>query len=556
MYFIFFSYVFLMKGFLLLLLIYLTFMEEKLFILEWSLVSFNFFFEMKFYFYFDFISNFFMLIVSLISSVVFYFSWGYMSSDKTKNKFLFLTVLFVFSMYLVILSLNMPIIMIGWDGLGIVSYFLVIYYNSDYSNYSGIVTVMTNRLGDIGMMFSFFLLLNMNCFDMNLLNQLKGLDWFFFFFLILGCFTKSAQFPFSAWLPLAMAAPTPISSLVHSSTLVTAGVYLFIRFSFLFKNDSVLVFNLLLLSGLTMLVSALSASVEYDIKKIIAYSTLSQLGLMMMVLMAGDEILAFYHILTHALFKALMFLCSGVFIHSCLDNQDIRKYSDSLNINFFAINVFFISSLSLMGFPFLSGFYSKDLILEFIYSLNFSGYYMSFLMILTSMTTFYSLRLVYLSFVASKNFSKMLYSDKVSLMNMFFFLFLGVVFLGGSLNWLIMEKFELGFFSVSVKLINVNLMVLGFMIFYIFLKLKKINFLMVNYMLNMFFLMKFQGLIFNFLIKNSMYFYYHSEYFLENFSVNSFKFYLGKMNFFISLIKLLSVYISVLILIFIVVILF
>lgn len=226
---------------------------------------------------------------------------------------------------------------------------------------------------------------------------------------MLGAFTKRAQFPFRAWLPLAIAAPTPISSLVHSSTLVTAGVYLFVRFSVIFKNKDFLIRRLLIFSGITILLAGLRASVELDIKKIIAYSTLSQLGLMMIVVIIGEEVLGFFHVLTHALFKALLFLCSGVFIHECLENQDIRQYNFTLKSNPIISRIFYICRLRLIGFPFLRGFYSKDLILELVYSINYNYFYLIILIIIISFTTFYSIRLISLSLILGKLRNKIIY---------------------------------------------------------------------------------------------------------------------------------------------------
>jgi len=236
-----------------------------------------------------------------------------------------------------------------------VSYFLVIYYFSDNSNYSGIITVISNRLEDIGIIFCIFLLLDKRVLDMLLLNIIGDLEYLFIIFIVLAAFTKRAQFPFRAWLPLAIAAPTPISALVHSSTLVTAGVYLLIRFSRIFKISIKTVRFFLVLVIFTLFISGTSALVDVDIKKVIAYSTLSQLSIIILVLFLGNEVMRFFHILTHALFKALLFLCSGIFIHESLNNQDLRNFGEVYYLNLIRVSVFFVCSLSLIGFPFFKG---------------------------------------------------------------------------------------------------------------------------------------------------------------------------------------------------------
>jgi len=230
---------------------------------------------------------------------------------------------------------------------------------------------------------------------------------------ILAAITKSAQIPFSAWLPAAIAAPTPVSSLVHSSTLVTAGVYLLVRF------HEVLSINkfLMLISVLTIFMSGVGANLEIDLKKIIALSTLSQLGVIMRIISLGFYELAYFHLITHALFKSLLFLCAGVYIHAIGDIQDIRSISGVGKITP-VTRVFFLGcSLSLCGFPFLAGFYSKDLILEmyFIRDINFLVYPM--LVIRTIITVSYSLRLVYYIYVKNLGSTILLGSSEEPIIN-------------------------------------------------------------------------------------------------------------------------------------------
>jgi len=224
------------------------------------------------------------------------------------------------------------------------------------------VTILSNRVGDVAILLSISWLFNFggwNFFYLQYIVKREGL-MFIIILIILAAITKRAQIPFSAWLPAAIAAPTPVSSLVHSSTLVTAGVYLLIRFSFM-----IYVNNFLLYVGvLTMFIAGASANFECDLKKIIALSTLRQLGLIIIVIGLGLRDLSFFHLITHAMFKSLLFLCAGVFIHSYGEIQDIRFISRLIKGLPLSSFYFIVCSIALCGFPFLSGFYSKDLILE------------------------------------------------------------------------------------------------------------------------------------------------------------------------------------------------
>lgn len=213
---------------------------------------------------------------------------------------------------------------------------------------------------------------------------------------VLAAITKSAQIPFSAWLPAAMAAPTPVSALVHSSTLVTAGVYLLIRFNPLLEGRTVRKV-LLLIAGLTMFMAGLGANFEFDLKKIIALSTLRQLGLIIRILGIGYNKLAYFHLLTHALFKALLFICAGAVIHNIKDSQDIRNIGALVGQMPYTAGCLNVANLALCGFPFLAGFYSKDLILEIARLRILNGFAFFLFFFSTGLTICYSLRLVYYS---------------------------------------------------------------------------------------------------------------------------------------------------------------
>nr|YP_009349825.1 NADH dehydrogenase subunit 5 [Metrioptera bonneti]AQM39961.1 NADH dehydrogenase subunit 5 [Metrioptera bonneti] len=354
---------------------------------------------------FDWMSLFFMGFVLFISSLVIFYSDEYMHGDLTINRFIILVLLFVLSMMFLIISPNLISILLGWDGLGLVSYCLVIYYQNVKSYNAGMLTALSNRIGDVALLMSIAWMLNYGSW--NYIYQLEfNKDTFPMYYIsvmvVLAAMTKSAQIPFSSWLPAAMAAPTPVSALVHSSTLVTAGVYLLIRFNHVIL-DSWLASALLLIAGLTMFMAGIGANFEYDLKKIIALSTLSQLGLMMSVLAMGYPELAFFHLLTHALFKALLFMCAGALIHNMKDSQDIRFMgSICLQMPLMAV-CFNISNLALCGMPFLAGFYSKDLILEIV-GLSYVNMFSFFLYFFsTGLTVCYSLRLVYYSMTGDFN---------------------------------------------------------------------------------------------------------------------------------------------------------
>nr|YP_003434189.1 NADH dehydrogenase subunit 5 [Prumna arctica]ADB03065.1 NADH dehydrogenase subunit 5 [Prumna arctica] len=389
----------------------------------------------------DWMSLIFLSFVIYISSLVIYYSEDYMYGEKNINRFIILVLMFILSMGFLIISPNLISILLGWDGLGLVSYCLVIYYQNVKSYSAGMLTALSNRIGDVSILISISWMLNFggwnyiyyysfisNSFEMQIITML----------IILAAMTSSAQIPFSSWLPAAMAAPTPVSALVHSSTLVTAGVYLLIRFSPMLN-----IYNygwfLLLVGCMTMFMSGLGANFEFDLKKIIALSTLSQLGLMMSILSMGYSKLAFFHLLSHALFKALLFMCAGSMIHNLKDSQDIRFMGSIVNFMPLTSVCFNVSSLSLCGMPFLAGFYSKDLILEMV-CLSWVNFFIFFLYFFsTGLTASYSFRLFYYSMSGDNNFySISSFYDKGFYISFGMISLLFIVVFGGSLlSWLI-----------------------------------------------------------------------------------------------------------------------
>nr|QWW91997.1 NADH dehydrogenase subunit 5 [Abscondita cerata] len=435
---------------------------------------------------FDWMSLLFMSFVLFISSMVIYYSDEYMSGDLNINRFILLVFLFVMSMMFLIISPNLISILLGWDGLGLVSYCLVIYYQNTKSLNAGMLTALSNRIGDVGILMSIAWMMNYGSWNFIFYLDFMKNDFnmkIISLFVILSALTKSAQIPFSSWLPAAMSAPTPVSSLVHSSTLVTAGVYLLIRFNFCFSSN--LMYMMLFISTMTMFMSGLGANFEYDLKKIIALSTLSQLGLMMSILFLGDYKLAFFHLLSHALFKALLFMCAGCMIHNLMNCQDIR-YMGSL-INFMPLTCMFfnISNFSLCGLPFLSGFYSKDLILE-VMSMNYLNLYIYFIFYVSiGLTVSYTLRLCYYSLFSEYNFyclNNLSDQGYIMLKSMMGLIFL-VIFGGSILSWLMFSTPYFICLSLSLKFMVITMIVLGAWIGYEFsnfeynYSLKSMNFI-------------------------------------------------------------------------------
>nr|YP_010166667.1 NADH dehydrogenase subunit 5 [Lioporeus pilatei]QRV62758.1 NADH dehydrogenase subunit 5 [Lioporeus pilatei] len=389
---------------------------------------------------FDWMSLLFMSFVLFISSMVIYYSEEYMMGDLNMNRFIMLVLMFVLSMMLLIISPNMVSILLGWDGLGLVSYCLVIYYQNVKSYNAGMITALMNRIGDVMLLIAITWMMNFGSWNYVYYMEVMSDDFsmqIIGFLVMIAAMTKSAQIPFSSWLPAAMAAPTPVSALVHSSTLVTAGVYLLIRFSGILNYY--LSSYLLVIGVLTMFMAGLGANFEFDLKKIIALSTLSQLGLMMSILGVGSYKLAFFHLLTHAMFKALLFMCAGCVIHNLSGIQDIRFMGNlmvCMPLTCISMN---IANLALSGMPFLAGFYSKDLILEFVSmeKINLLIYFLFFLS--TGLTVCYSLRLCYYSITGDFNFYSLhsLNDSGWIMLKSMVFMLMFVVFVGSLLSWVI-----------------------------------------------------------------------------------------------------------------------
>jgi proton-translocating NADH-quinone oxidoreductase chain L len=344
-----------------------------------------------------------LFVVIFVSILVHLYSWDYMDKDPHFTRFISYLSLFTFFMIILLAANNFIIMFIGWEGVGLSSYLLInFWYTRIQANKAAIKAMLINKVGDfallIGMLLIFKTFETFNYHEIFLLNYLyKSKMDLICFFLFIGCMGKSAQLGLHMWLPDAMEGPTPVSALIHAATMVTAGVFLVIKCSFMFEFAEFTLGFISIIGSLTALFGASVGFMQYDIKKIIAYSTCSQLGLMFCACGLSAYSLALFHLINHAFFKALLFLCAGSVIHALNDEQDIRKMGSLKNLLPFTYIAMLIASLSLMGFPFLSGFYSKELILFIVYLDQFRFSFIKFLFIYLAsiLTVLYSLKILY-----------------------------------------------------------------------------------------------------------------------------------------------------------------
>lgn len=319
-----------------------------------------------------------------------------MQSSRKFSSFHLLVVLFVASIFLLILSPNLVTLILGWDGLGISSFFLVIFYKSNKAYNAGLLTALTNRVGDALILISLSLMLPFSSFTfpISLLGGIgpAGLTLRTF---IVAAITKRAQVPFRAWLPAAIAAPTPVSALVHSSTLVTAGVYLLFRALPAVKRTNTLAV-IGILGAVTTFIARFSAFLESDLKKIVALSTLSQLGVIVLSMALHLPILAFFHLIVHAFFKALLFIATGNVIHNSNDYQDLRRRGGNGSSLPFNQSIIILTKVRLCGIPFFSAFFSKEFILESLRRAAHANFVIFLRMWAgVAFTALYSLRFIY-----------------------------------------------------------------------------------------------------------------------------------------------------------------
>nr|BCD89858.1 NADH dehydrogenase subunit 5 [Grandidierella osakaensis] len=413
------------------------FFFDKTIFIEWEIFNLNCT-SVVMSLIFDWMSLSFLMIVTLISSMIMMYSIYYMEGDKNPKRFVFILFMFILSMMFLIVSPNLVSLLLGWDGLGLTSYALVVFYQNESSCNSGMITILSNRVGDSALLVGIGLLFYSGGWNFIMMNSVDSLV---LAFIILAAITKSAQLPFSAWLPAAMAAPTPVSALVHSSTLVTAGVYLLIRFSSFITTSGLN--NICFFAGvLTMFMAGWVANFESDFKKVVALSTLSQLGLMFMIVGLNQSGLAYFHLIMHALFKSTLFMCAGFVIHNMKGSQDGR-YAGLFNFGSPVLGVVFsVTNLALCGFPFLAGFYSKDSILENFLAGDKGSFMVLVIILATGLTVSYSLRIFFLSVSnKSKTFAINYSSDFSSTLLMSTFILFVLSISGGFFfGWVMLWK--------------------------------------------------------------------------------------------------------------------
>ena len=402
----------------------------------------------------------YLRVVLFISSNVIKFSKFYIADDIFINRFTILVVIFVLSIRMLILIPNLIILLLGWDGLGITSFVLIIYYQNHKSLAAGIITALTNRIGDVIILIAIALTLNQGHWNIIYIWNSSYL-WPQAILIMVAAMTKRAQIPFSSWLPAAIAAPTPVSALVHSSTLVTAGVFLLIRFYPFLRSAPLFHFILLFSAISTILIAGIRATTECDIKKIIALSTLSQLGVIMTRLGLGIPALALFHMITHALFKALLFICAGGLIGSHLHGQDLRWLGNLTLETPVASSCILIANSALCGLPFMAGFYSKDLVIEFILINNFNWVVVFISFIAVGFTSFYSIRFSTVIIWAPRCHApiRLLREDYNTITPIILMSFTSVIG-GASIIWLL-PPLTPSFISTTLKLIPLIIVVLG-----------------------------------------------------------------------------------------------
>nr|YP_010577070.1 NADH dehydrogenase subunit 5 [Tristichotrochus unicus]UZN92188.1 NADH dehydrogenase subunit 5 [Tristichotrochus unicus] len=437
------------------------FLSNKCILLEWEIFSASSA-NMSLSVILDPVGMSFSAVVCFISGCVMLFSSSYMAGDVFLSRFTGLVMMFVLSMNLLVFIPNLVALLIGWDGLGIVSFALVVYYQNVKSLSAGMLTALANRVGDVMLLLSIGFCVIQGHWNILFMWD-NSLSFLVVFCVVVAGMTKSAQIPFSSWLPAAMAAPTPVSALVHSSTLVTAGVFLLIRFYPFLSEFNGFRVGLLFVSVLTLLMAGIGANYEYDLKKVIALSTLSQLGVMMMSLGLGMPLLALFHLYTHALFKAMLFLCAGAIIHNNSNSQDLRQLGNLWQQMPLTVSCLNVANLALCGAPFMSGFYSKDLILETSLYSPCNLLILLLIFIATGMTAAYSIRLSIYSLWGHSNHLPMHsnFDEDIKVTSAVLVLSVITIFIGSVMQSVVLEFNSIMVLPMGHKLLTVFVTLLG-----------------------------------------------------------------------------------------------
>ena len=367
--------------------------------------------------YIDHLNSCMLILITVVSFLVHLFSTSYMDGDPHVPRFMGYLSLFTFFMIVLVTADNLVQMFIGWEGVGLTSYLLInFWYTRIQANKAAIKAMVVNKIGDVGFLIGVVSLWKLSglfnfqdSFNLTIINDMENhFNWINVMFII-GVMAKSAQIGLHMWLPDAMEGPTPVSALIHAATMVTAGVFLIIRVSPLLELTPLVLLIIVMLGSLTCFMSGTMGLVQSDLKKVIAYSTCSQLGYMVMICGFSYYYCGLFHLFNHGFFKALLFLSAGSIIHAVNNEQDMRKSGGlklSLPLSYISV---IIGSLSLCGLPFLTGFYSKDLLIELIFS-NHYLYFALWLGIITAfLTSFYSFRLIYYSFFFSPSITKRSY---------------------------------------------------------------------------------------------------------------------------------------------------